>query len=426
MLTRRGVALLLGAVALTVVGRFLGVYELYVAAVTAAAVVLVGVVSVRLGSASVATRRSVTPQRLNFGGSGEVSLDLRNDARMPGSLLLVEDACPPALGARPRFVVPGLARGATVTLRYELGGGARGRYRVGPLRVRIRDPFGTAERVRRYRSSDELLVYPRIERLGAGMPSGSHHGSGSSDSRRLLNTGDEFHTMREYVTGDDLRQVHWRSTARRATLMIRQQEQPWQAQATILCDTRAASHAGPRSSERFERAVSMAASLVRHFADRRYQLRLVTETDIGAPVVERWEALLDRLAGAAPSRVAGLTPILGLLRAGSQGGGLLAAVLAPPPGTIAVARHPDLRALLAAGRGFSGRVALVVDPGGQEGSARARELAGLLAVGGWRAARVEAGRPFADSWQELLGRSGRQAVGAAFQPDSQPGRAAGG
>jgi uncharacterized protein (DUF58 family) len=455
--TPRGVTLLAGAAGLWTAGRLLGVYELYVAAAAAAVLVLAGVLWVRAGSASVSTRRSVSPQRLLFEAAGEVTLEVRNEARLPAALLLVDDARPAALavqpGARPgnpvgsrgagevRFVVPGLARGATVALRYPVRGGARGRYTVGPLRVRVRDPFGTAERVRRYRSTDQLLVYPRVEPLGPGMPSGSHHGSGTSTSRRLFNTGDEFHTMREYVTGDDLRQVHWRSTARRSTLMVRQQEQPWQALATILVDTRAAAY-GAAGGAGFELALSAAASLVWHLADRRYQLRLVTEADAVVPAVERWETLLDRLASASPSQVAGLVPIVRQLR-GAGREGLLAGVLACPPGTTPVAGHPDVRALLTAGRGFSGRLALIVDseqvrrrptgarrepsrltsqePSGDGPSSRARELAGLLVAAGWKAAVVRPGRPLADSWQELLGRAVRRPAGAAFRPDRVAG-----
>nr|MBA2529185.1 DUF58 domain-containing protein [Euzebyales bacterium] len=262
MITRRGVHLLLGALALYGVGRFLGVAELYVVAAACAALVVTGVAAVRLSTATISARRSLSSDRIPSGGTSDVVLELRNDARLPAALLLVEEDCHHGLASTPRFVVPGLAAGRSVTLRYTLTGGSRGRYPVGPLRVRVRDPFGVAQRVRRYRSTAEVVVYPRIEPLPKGSIAGMHHGSGASDIRRLFTTGEEFYTMREYVTGDDLRQVHWPSTAHRQTLMVRQQEQPWQAEATVFCDARVAAHhdRGPDSS--LEKSVAVAASLV--------------------------------------------------------------------------------------------------------------------------------------------------------------------
>ncbi len=242
MITRRGALLLVGAVALWALGRFLGVSELYVVAGATAALVAAGVAAVRLSTATISVRRRVTPSRIPGGGHGTVAIDVRNDARFPAALMLAEDACHHALSDPPRFVVAGLGAGRTTTLHYPLAGETRGRYVVGPLRVRVRDAFGVAQRLRRYSNTDEVVVYPRIEPLGGPANPGSPRGSGSSDVRRLFTVGDEFYTMREYVQGDDLRQVHWPSTAHRQTLMVRQQEQPWQAQATVFCDTRQAAH----------------------------------------------------------------------------------------------------------------------------------------------------------------------------------------
>jgi uncharacterized protein (DUF58 family) len=409
VITRRGALLLIAAVVAWALGRFLGVSELYIVAVASAALVVCATIAVRTSTANVSVRRHLAPGRILAGGHGEVTLELRNDARLPAALLLVEDACPPALSAPPRFVVPGLGAGRTTMIRYRVAGTARGRYTVGPMRLRVRDPFGLAQRIRRYRSTDDAIVYPYIEPLADPPAPGMQQGSGSSTTRRLFNTGDEFYTMREYVQGDDLRQVHWPSTAHRNKLMIRQQEQPWEAEATIFVDTRqlAHRHLGPGSG--FEKAVSLAASLVWHLADDGFTLRLMTDADPRLPAVQPWSTILDRLAEVGPSRVRSLATGLQRIRGGG-GEGLFAAVVATPPGNEPVARHPDVRGLIQAGRSYHGRLGLVVDDGR---TARASDTVALLRTAGWRAATIAPAQPLAQRWR-TLGSTRRPA--AAFQP----------
>ena len=417
-MTRRGAAVLTGAIILAGVGRLLGVSELYVVAAAAGVLVAAGFLAVRTSSASVAVRRTLPSSRLLVGGTGEVVLELKNEARLEATLLLVEDNCPVSLAEPARFVVGGLRPGRTVALRYPLAPTARGRHRVGPLTVRIRDPFGMAEKVRRYQTTSELIVYPRVEALSAESTRGAHRGTGSSDTRRVFAAGDEFYTMREYVQGDDLRQVHWPSTAHRQTLMIRQQEMPWQAQATIFCDTRESAHVGVGATSTLERGVSAAASALWHLADRRYSLRLATEETARAPMVEPWNALLDRLALVEPSRVRGLSPALGALRAGG-GEGLLVAVLAPPT-TEDLMASPDVRALLRAGRGYGGRIALVVvDPGRVQSAVRGGALVNLLRANRWQAATLGNEQPLAEPWSSLAAprpRAWKAGQGASATP----------
>ena len=409
MVTRRGGALIFGAAALWATARFLGVSELYVVAVAALALVVCATIAVRVSTANVSMRRHVSPTRVLAGGTGEVTLELRNDARLPAALLLVEDACPATLAPAPRFVIPVLGAGRTTGVSYRISGEQRGRYTVGPVRLRVRDPFGLAQRIRRYTGREEVIVYPRIEPLEDPPAPGTHNGSGSSAIRRLFNTGDEFYTMREYVTGDDLRQVHWPSTAHRQKLMVRQQEQPWEAEATVVCDTRIEAHRqiGPQSP--VEKAISLAASLVWHLADDGFTLRLLTEADQRTPAVQPWTVMLDRLAELEPTRLQSLSPALQRLRGGS-GEGLLAVVAATPPGDEPVARHPDVRALLQAGRSFHGRLALVVDNGRSD---RAAQTVALLRTAGWRATAILPSETLASAWRSLGG--GRRSA-PAFQP----------
>jgi uncharacterized protein (DUF58 family) len=216
----------------------------------------------------------------------------------------------------------------------------------------------------------------------------------------LLNAGDEFHTMREYVQGDDLRQVHWPSTAHRSASWSASWSCPGTAEAVVFCDTRLTASTGAGPTATVEVAISAAASMVWHLADHGYALRLHTEADGGRPV-EGWQPILDALAEIEPSRVAAVGTALTRLR-GSGGEGLLACALMPPPGDEPLAEHPDVRALLAAGRGHGGRVAVVVHQP-HHGRERAEALVGLLRAARWRATTLPTDVPLAERWRDLLG-----------------------
>lgn len=402
MLTVRGAVLLTAAGLLWLVGRLLGVDELHVAGVAAAALVALAWLAVRLPGDRIAVRRRLGASHLAFDAEADVAVDVRNDSRWAAPGLVVEDAVPDALAASSsRFVVDGLKRGRTARLRYRIRGTQRGRFVLGPARLRLTDPFDVARRTRRTQRVDELVVYPRIEVLpevgAAQLPQGRSDG----DQHRMLNLGDEFHTMREYVQGDDLRRVHWPSTARQQKLMVRQHEMPWRAETTILLDTRGGVHTGAGAASTFEATVSAAASSASHFAHRRHLLRLAIESDRRAPEVVSRQDLLDRLAVVGPSTVPNLGGVAEHLRAGG-GHGLLVACVVPPPGGDPVVTAPDTRALLHAGRGFSNRIAIVVHP--PDVDERAGELVSLLRAAGWRSVALSAGSALAEVWPALVAR----------------------
>lgn len=416
-MTTRGVSLLVGSVLVWLVGRTLGLAELFIVAAATGALVAVSFLSVRLSSARVSAQRVVAANRLAAGTTCEVALTVRNDGRLPSPLLLVEEQCHHVLrpdsggGQPPRFVMAGLPPARAATMRYLVSGETRGRFPVGPLRVRVRDPFGLVERVQPCPATDEILVYPRVESLGEGLTRGNHHGSEANDKKRIFSSGDEFYTLREYVRGDELRQVHWRSTAHRAKLMVRQLEAPWKPEAVLFCDTRADAHRGTGRDSTLEKAISVTASVLSHLADRSYELRLGTEVDGRPPDAAPRGALLDRLAELQPSRVASLAPALSRLR-GAESGGLLVAVVAPPPGTDPVAKHPDTRALLACGRRFSRRLAVVAAPYPAGPGSRGAELAGLLAAAGWNATAIVPDTLLAAAWPDLVADRSRSAAAA--------------
>lgn len=413
MLTPRGLTLCLAAAVAWGLGRLLGVDELYVVSMAAIAMVVLAIVSTRLSSTRIAVRRSAGAMRAAQREPVAIELALRNDGRLPASLLLVEDHAPsgivaddgdPTAGAR--FVVHGLRARQVVTLRWQALGRRRGRYAIGPVRIRLRDPFGLAERTRRYRATDNLVVFPAIEPLAAGGGRGTRQGAETSAVRRAFHRGEEFYTMRNYVVGDDLRHVHWPSTAHRGALMVRQHELPWNARAVVYLDTRGGVHRGSGPAATFERAVSAAASVVRHLHDERYDLRLLVHGTDAVAGIDTVDAALVRLAEVSPISERSALATIG--RVGSAGDGLLVAVLRPPPGTDDLVGHTELRALLRAGHHYRACAALVIVHHDEQRSAT---FARLLQLGGWHAATAAPGEPLTDAWRRAM-------VGATPTDDS--------
>ncbi|CAN5290753.1 DUF58 domain-containing protein [soil metagenome] len=410
MLTSRGITLLTAAVFAWIAGRTLGIAELYAVSVAVAATVGLGLLYVRLATTSVSARRLVDQQRVIAGARVQAVLELRNDARLPSPTLLITETLPETFRAdghpspgRARFVLGGLGPGRLASAPYGAVAATRGRYEIGPMQVRLRDPFGTAERTRRFTATSDLLVYPRVDHLPATPVRGSHMGSGSSASRRVFATGDEFYTMREYVRGDDLRHVHWPSTAHRQTLMVRQMEQPWQPHATVYLDSRSVAHtSGPQGT--LEQAVSAAATFVYHLADAGYQLRLVTDGTAGRIGAIGWQHAMDRLAVLQPSGHSGLGPSLAATRGGE---GLFVSALGVPSGRGDLRSHPDMRALYGV-KGYGQRLAVVV---AEPGDARAAQAVALLRASGWKAAVHHPGQPLEPAWVQLTRAGGRQVAG---------------
>lgn len=399
MPTARGLGVLLGAALLWAAGRALGIDELLVVATVAAALPLLALVGVRVGGGALAVRRRLRSDRLAHDAHEQVALDLRNDGRLPTSTVLAREVVPDALAsASPRWAVAGLRPGATIALPYRIAATQRGRHHLGPAELTVTDRLGLALRRRRTSATTPVLVYPPIESLPEALGAPQRRGSADGARHRLLNLGDEFHTLREYVEGDDLRRVHWPSTARRGKVMIRQHELPWHAEATLLLDTRAPAHRGAGDASTLEAAISCAASAARHLADRRFLLRLTTEADERSPRVQDVEAILERLALLDASPARSLASLGERLRR-SAGEGLLLACVTPPPGRERVADAADSRALLQAGSGFASRAAVIVHDG--QDAQRAQQLVALLRAASWRAVARPVGTPLAEVWPGL-------------------------
>jgi uncharacterized protein (DUF58 family) len=170
------------------------------------------------------------------------------------------------LGGRPRFVLDRVLPQRTLEVDYTVRSQVRGRFRIGPLAVRLTDPFGLVELTRAFTASEPLVVTPQVVPLPDVRLGGEWSGAGQSVSRSVATAGEEDAATREYRLGDDLRRIHWRSTARRGELMVRREEQPWQSRGVVFLDTRASAHFGDGPLSSLEWAVSAAASVSLHLS----------------------------------------------------------------------------------------------------------------------------------------------------------------
>lgn len=220
--------------------------------------------------------RTVSPRQVPAGHQARVELALSHEGRLPSGSLLLEEKLPYVLGTRPRFVLqrPGARwnRDVAYTVRSDL----RGRFPIGPMTVRLADPFGLVELDRTFSATSHLVVTPPVIPLPVTPVSGAWTGAGDNRPRSFATGSAEDVTVREYRHGDDLRRVHWRSTAKAGELMVRREEQPWQSRATLFIDNRSAAHRGAGASSSFERAVTVVASVGVHLVERGFHVRLVT------------------------------------------------------------------------------------------------------------------------------------------------------
>lgn len=227
--------------------------------------------------------RLLTPARVPAGGEARVQLRMENVSRLPTGLLMLQDRVPYVLGPRPRFVLDRVEPGGRREVSYRVRSDLRGRYPLGPLQLRLTDPFGMVELTRSFSTYDTLTVVPRTEALPPVRLGGESSGYGDGSRRSLALAGDDDVIPRTYRRGDDLRRVHWRSTARYGELMVRREEQPRRSKATVLLDTRHDAYEGAGPGSAFEWAVSGAASTLLHLLEHGFSVRLLTDTGDSVP-----------------------------------------------------------------------------------------------------------------------------------------------
>ncbi|MGH3910912.1 MAG: DUF58 domain-containing protein, partial [Pseudonocardiaceae bacterium] len=209
--------MLAGSAVLYGAGALLG-YLVLVGLAAGGAVLLIAAglfVSVR---PTVSLQRTITPDRLRVGEPALGRVVIRNLSRWPAPGFVIVDRI---AGDELELGVAGLAAGGWRTVQYPVPTSRRGRLLLGPVTVERRDSLGLFRRAQPLGGEDVLWVHPRVHPMRA-LPVGTvpdFEGRRTDNARTGTVT---FSSLREYVVGDDPRRIHWRSTARTGSLMVRE------------------------------------------------------------------------------------------------------------------------------------------------------------------------------------------------------------
>lgn len=339
---------------------------------------LLGLVGAASGVALISTRRPRVRRRLlsdrvPAGSPVRATLNLDRGSAGLGGWGMVEETVPEGLGQVPALpAMTGWGR-LHSQYSYQLATSVRGRYRIGPIQWTTFDPLGLTYTRHRLDERTLLTVTPAVLPLRR-----TAHGAGTgligeAAQRRSSVLGPDDALIREYRPRDELRRIHWPSTARTGTLMVRREEHAWEPSALIVLDNRAGSHVGhgPRSS--YEWAVSAAASIAVHLLDAGYDVTL-TEAggrQLAAAGETAHQAVLDQLTDSALTNSGDLGAAL-WTRAGARAQLVIAIV-----GRLS---HTDAVTLTTARPHPAPCRAIVLQPPAPDGT----DPAEVLVADGWR------------------------------------------
>ena len=267
LLTVRGRMFLLAGVVVVLVAMSAGQRDVMRIGLLLAVLPIIAAILVSRARLRMSCERAVEPAQVPLGSPMKGHIVLAQEGRLPAGMLLLEDAVPRELGSRPRFLVDRPDIRWRRVVEYPLLGRVRGRFSTGPLTVRTTDPFGLVQMDRQFVATTEVMVTPRVVPLSAIRTIGGGGNTGEARPHRIGVVGQDDALVREYRQGDDVRRIHWRSTARWGDLMVRREEQAWDPSASIVLDSREPAHAGRGMHNSLEWAVSAAASIGIHFLD---------------------------------------------------------------------------------------------------------------------------------------------------------------
>ncbi|WP_375478902.1 DUF58 domain-containing protein [uncultured Jatrophihabitans sp.] len=292
--------------------------------------------------------REIQPPRVPKGSPAIAFLSFVNRGRRTAPVAV---ATQHFSGQLVRTVIPKLRGGERGTRAYRLPTKQRGIFDVEPVELTRRDPFEFFRLSRRYAEPERIWVYPRIVAL-RDLATGQIRNLEGPSSDNSPQGNITFHRLREYVPGDDLRLVHWRSSARAGALLVKHNVDTSQPYTVVVLDQRPSLY----TEASFEQAVDVTASvLVAASAHKSpIELRLTDGSALGGPRVHEVTPLLDHLTGISADPAGSLAAQLLLLRQ-ARGGTSLVVVT----GEI---EPRDLPAVAALRRRFDRLVVVSIDP----------------------------------------------------------------
>ncbi|HEY7813809.1 MAG TPA: DUF58 domain-containing protein [Nakamurella sp.] len=420
-LTTRGRCLLAGGIAAAICALLLDERDLLRVGIFAVVLPILAMVAGSMHSVRLSADHLVAPTRLVPGSQGRVQLTVTNTGSTGTSTLEIAEPAVADLTGGLRCLLPPLRAAHHARTDYPIRPVRRGRFVLGPPTVRVGDPFGLWEDTRTLDARTTVLVVPALVDL-TGVPPSTGRRSAAAD-RALSGTsgGDPDVGVRPYRSGDDIRTIHWRASARRDDeLMVRLAEPVSHGGAVVMLDHRAAAHAGTGATASLETAVSLAASISVHLLAAEHQMRLTTHT--GAVLAAGRDIEDDVLAA-----LAVVEPDTRTLNASSIAGtGLIIAVL----GALDA---PSARLLMAARRRGTTGIAFILDtttwPGGRDGGGRGPTrhaptgdpgAPAMLQSAGWRVVPVRRGDNLAEAWSRAGHRVGATRPGPPQRPTPIP------
>ena len=409
-LTTRGAAFAGCGLVLVASGILLGQPDVTRIGVLLLALTAIALVLVRQHGLRLEVVRTARPARVAIDERSTVTVRIRNPESTVSPVVMAEESIDYALGDRPRFVIPSLRPGSSQEIQYTVRSHTRGVHRIGPLAVRVRDPFGLGLRAAAVSGDAELVVLPRVVPLPSARSLGSGIGSEGSVPHMVALHGEDDQTVREYRDGDDLRRIHWPATARTGELMVRQEDRPAKRRAVVILDSRSSGHAGSGRSSSLEWCVTTAASVTSHVGAAGYAVHLLTAdagADTGVHHDESLDAGLDTLARITPGPDDGLRAVLHAASGLTSQGGLVVYVGGPLADeharTLAALRQPGSAgaAMVVDPSAFAGRAAGIAR--GARSTEHAAATSATLQSSGWMTTVVDARTGPAAAWAAVVG-----------------------
>ncbi len=227
--------------------------ELVVLGVAAAALALVALLYL-IGRTPLSVQLAPPPSRVAVGDEALARLVIENRSRRRAFGASLDVPVGPAIVP---VALPGLARGAVIERDVPVPTARRGRLLLGPVRTVRADPIGLVRREVTFTDGVEIVIHPRTVDIPS-TSSGLVRDLEGQPTRDLTTSDLAFHALREYVPGDDRRHIHWKSTAKTGTFMVRQFEETRRSHLVVALSVASIDFA---SEAEFELAVSTAGSL---------------------------------------------------------------------------------------------------------------------------------------------------------------------
>lgn len=407
LLTTRGRAFVAAGLTLLVGGLLIGFTDITRVGVLLCALPVMAGLRSRATRTGIEVTRKVQPVRLDLDRSASVTIAVKNTSGRRTQLQLAQEGVPDLLGDRPRFVLPAMEPGDEREVGYTIRCQVRGRYRLGPLTLSKGDPYGLATATSSLPSVTDILVLPRVEVLGHGHPRADGVGGEGTIPHMVALHGEDDVAVRSYHEGDDLRRIHWPTTAHRSKLMVRQEDHPARRRAVIVLDSRAAGHQGQGTTGSFEWAVTAAASIAGHLSDHHFTLHLASSETAGEGRVTQAIQIDDVLASLAIAELGSPQQFDDMLRWAhplTSDGALVIAVVTDHDEEalrrIAALRQPEGTGLMILLDTASFARARTGPPSG-----RTLAVTDVLADTGWRTCAVGSDMSVAQAWQAISARS---------------------